>query len=92
MKTTEDHVKITLYLVAALKYWRTLVHHLAEKPTKAQILVSEYTYYLQYTDACLVGAWGGYYARTLEHTTLGMEICVVTGYSKLNIVSYKSKS
>ena len=58
MKTTEDYVKITPYLVVALKDWRTLVHHLAENPTPVQILVSEYTNYLQYIDSCLLEAEG----------------------------------
>ena len=51
-KTTEDYVKITPYLVAALEDWRKLVHHLAENQTPVQILVSEYPDYLHYTDGC----------------------------------------
>ena len=42
MKMVEGDVKITPYLVAVLKGWQILVHHLAENPTPAQILVSEY--------------------------------------------------
>ena len=30
MKTAEDYVKITPHIVAALKDWRKLMHHLAE--------------------------------------------------------------
>ena len=58
MKTKEDYVKITPYLVPALKDWQTLAHHLAENPTPLQILVSEYHNYLQYTDTCLLGSGG----------------------------------
>ena len=41
----------------ALKYWRTLVHNLAENPTAVQILVSEYPDYLHYTYTCILEAW-----------------------------------
>ena len=41
MKTIETYIKITLYLVAALKYWRTLVQNLSKNPTPVQILVRE---------------------------------------------------
>ena len=58
MKTTEEYVKITPYLVAALKDRRILVHHLADNPRPVQILVGEYPDYLQYTDSCLLEAGG----------------------------------
>ena len=58
IKTSQDYVKIIPYLVAALKDWQILVHHLAENPTLVQILVSEYTDYLQYIDTCQLGPGG----------------------------------
>ena len=54
MKITEEYVKITPYLVTALKDWRTWVHHLVENPTLVQILVSEHPDYLRFTDTCLL--------------------------------------
>ena len=56
MKITEEYVKITPYLVTALKDWRTWVHHLVENPTLVQILVSAYPDYLQYIDTCRLGS------------------------------------
>ena len=58
MKTKEDYVKITPYLVPALKDWQTLAHHLAENPTPLQIISSEYPDYLQCTDECILGVGG----------------------------------
>ena len=59
MKMTEEPEKITLYLVAELKDWRKLVNHLADNPTQVQIIVGEYTYYLQYIDAYKLLTGGG---------------------------------
>ena len=70
-----------MYIVAALKDWRKLVHHLAENPKLVQILVSEYPNDLQYTDACILGSGGGNYTRNPEHTTIDMAICMNTGDS-----------
>ena len=47
MKTREDYVKITPYLVAALKNWQALVHHQLDNTTPVQALVSKYPDYLQ---------------------------------------------
>ena len=46
IKTTEAYIKITPYLVVALKYLSTLVQHLAENTRPVQILVRKYPYYL----------------------------------------------
>ena len=56
IKTTEEYVTITLYIVSALKYWQILVHHLAENPTPVQIVVIKYPDCLQYIDICQLGA------------------------------------
>ena len=58
LRTTTKTVKITPELRSALKDWKTLVQHLATNPTPVQLLVSEYPNYIQYTDACKLGAGG----------------------------------
>ena len=90
-KKTGDYVKTTPYLVAAVKDRRKLVHHLSEKPTPLQILVSEYPNNLHYTYACQLEAGGGDYTMNTDHTALCMEICMATRYSKKYSVLKKSK-
>ena len=58
MKTTKPHIKMTDHLKATLRDWRTLVQQLGTHPTPVQLLVSEFPNYIQYTDACKLGAGG----------------------------------
>ena len=53
-----EHVVITPFLRQTLQDWKTLVRDLAAIPTPVQLLVPEYPNYLQYTDACGLGAGG----------------------------------
>ena len=58
LQNTSKQIPITEQLKAALKDWRTLVQHLGAHPTPVQLLVSAYPNYIQYTDACKLGAGG----------------------------------
>ena len=61
MKITEAFIKITPYLVAALKYWCTLVQHLEENPTPVQILIR-------------LGVGWGHHTIIIDHKTLGVAV------------------
>ena len=80
-----------MYILAALKDRRTLVHRLSDNPTPVKIIVSEYPDYLYYTEACKIGNRGSDYTSTIEHTTLGMEICMAKIYLKRTGVLHKPK-
>jgi hypothetical protein len=58
LKNPVKPICITAALRSALLDWRTLVQHLGKNPTPVQLLVTEYPNYLQYTDACKLGAGG----------------------------------
>lgn len=58
LRTKTQSVTLTPYLKATLKDWRTLVQHMGTNPTPVQVLVSNYPNYIQYTDACALGAGG----------------------------------
>ena len=58
LQTKTETVTLTPYLKSALRDWRTLVQHLGKNPTPVQLLVSTYPNYIQYTDACKLGAGG----------------------------------
>ena len=53
-----DHVTITPFLRQTLQDWKTLIKAVATMPTPVQLLVPEFPNYLQYTDACSLGAGG----------------------------------
>ena len=58
MRTTTKTVTLTPLIKTTLQDWRTLVNHLGKNPTPVQLLVSDYLNYIQYTDACALGAGG----------------------------------
>ena len=58
MKGLPSYIHITSELRQILADWRTLVQHLEKCPTPVQLLVSDYPNYIQYTDACKLGAGG----------------------------------
>ncbi len=51
-------IKITGELKQILSDWKVLVKILASTPTPVQLLVTDYPNYIQYTDACKLGAGG----------------------------------
>ena len=51
-------VKLTPYLKQALRDWRTIVQHLAAHPTPVGLLVPGNPNFLEYIDACRLGAGG----------------------------------
>ena len=58
LKTTTGTVKITADIKCVLRDWRTVVQHLSTEPTPVRLLVSNYPNYVQFTDACGLGAGG----------------------------------
>ena len=59
MQGLTNYITIMSELRQTLTDWRTLVQHLAKCPTPVQLLVSDYPNFLQYMDACKLGARGG---------------------------------
>ena len=55
---TPFNIPITEHLKLDLIYWRTLVHHISTNPNPVQLLVGNDPNYIQYTDACNIGAVG----------------------------------
>ena len=68
LKTSPPFVTITPILKQSLQDWRLVVQHLSKHPTPVSLLVPQYPHYLQYTDACRLGA-GGIICPGLEHIT-----------------------
>ena len=58
LKTTTGTVRITEDLKCVLRDWRTVIQQLQTAPTPVQLLVSSYPNYIQFTDACGLGAGG----------------------------------
>ena len=58
MHGTPSFIKITPILKSTLQDWRTLVQDLARNPTPVLLLIADYPHYIQYTDACGIGAGG----------------------------------
>ena len=55
---TPPFITITDILKQTLLDWRAVVKHLAKTPTHVSILVPQHPNFLQYTDACWLGAGG----------------------------------
>ena len=51
-------IRLTPILISTFKDWRTLVQDLANNPTPILLLVADYPNFIQYTDACGIGAGG----------------------------------
>lgn len=51
-------VKMTKVLRATLKDWKVLIQQLAKFPTHVKLLMADHPDYIQYTDACGLGAGG----------------------------------
>ena len=58
MKTPSRYIKVTPLLQQTLQDWRSLVQHLAKHPTPVQLLVNNYSNYIQFSDACGLGSGG----------------------------------
>lgn len=55
---TPSFITITQTLKQTLHDWRAVVQHLSKYPTPVQLLVPKYPNFIQYTDACVLGAGG----------------------------------
>ena len=51
-------VRLTPFVKAALRDWRTIIHELESVPTSVRLLVDDFPDYIAYTDACGLGAGG----------------------------------
>ena len=58
MAGLKPFIKITPDIKQTLNDWTTVVRHLASCPTPVRLLVSDFPNYIQYTDACKLGAGG----------------------------------
>ena len=53
-----SEIRLTTALKQTLRDWKAIVKNLSHHPTPVRLLVSGYPHYLEYTDACCLGAGG----------------------------------